>query len=41
MIELNEKLIEEVMKKVERFPTNSLMDKAEEAMKGISRSPFT
>ena len=40
LTELNEKLIEEVVKRVGRFSTNSLMDKAEEAMKGISRSLF-
>ena len=33
-------IIKEVMKRVGRFPANSLMDKAEEAMKGISRSLF-
>ena len=40
MLELNEKIIKEVVRRVGRILTNSLMDKAEEAMKGISKSPF-
>ena len=39
-IELNEKMIEEVVQRVGRIPTVSLEDKAEEAMRGISKSPF-
>ena len=39
-IELNEKMIEEVVQRIGRIPTGSPMDKAEEAMRGISRSPF-
>lgn len=40
LMKLNEKLIKEVVKIIRRFSTNSPMDKAEEAMKGISISPF-
>ena len=41
MIELNEKMIEEVVRRVGKILTGNLMDKAKEAMRGISRSPFT
>ena len=37
LIGLNEKLIEERMKRVGRFPANSPMDKAKETVRGISR----
>ena len=40
-IKLNEKMIEEVVQRVGRIPTGSPEDKAEEAMRGISKSPFT
>ena len=40
LIELNETIIEEVVRRVERISTNSPMDKIEEAMRGISKSPF-
>ena len=39
-MELNEKIVEEVVRRVGRISTNSPMDKEEEAMKGILRSPF-
>ena len=39
--ELRERDIEEATKRIGRFSTNSSMDKALEAMKGISKSPFT
>ena len=39
-IELNEKMIEEVVRRIGKIPTGSPMDKAEEAMRGISKSPF-
>ena len=39
-IKLNEKMIEEVIRKMGRIPAGSLEDKAEEAMRGISKSPF-
>ena len=41
LIELNENMIEEVVQRVGKIPTGNPMDKAEEAMRGISRSPFT
>ena len=40
MLELNENLIEEVVRIVGKFPAINLMDKVEEAMRGISRSLF-
>ena len=39
-IKLNEKMIEEVIRKMGRIPAGSPEDKAEEAMRGISKSPF-
>ena len=39
-MELNEKLIEEVAKRIGRFSTNNPKDKAEEAMRGNSKSLF-
>ena len=39
-VKLNEKMIEEVIQRVGRIPAGSLEDKAEEAMRGISKSPF-
>ena len=39
--ELSERLIEEVAKRIERASSNSLMEKALEAMRGISKFPFT
>ena len=39
-IKLNEKMIEEVVWKMGRIPAGSPEDKAEEAMRGISKSPF-
>ena len=38
--ELSERIIEEVVKRIKRVPTNSLTDKALEVMRGISKSPF-
>ena len=38
LIELNEKMIKEVVRRVGRIPTNSPMDKAKKAMRGISKS---
>ena len=40
MIELNEKMIEEVVRRVGRILMGSSIDKAEEAMRGISKSLF-
>ena len=40
-MELNEKIIEEVVRRVGKIPMNNPMDKAEEVMKGISKPPFT
>ena len=39
--ELCKKLIKEVAKRIGRAPTNSLMEKALEAMRGISKPPLT
>ena len=41
MLELHEKIIEEVFRRVGRISMSSPMDKVEEAMRGISRSPFS
>ena len=41
LMELNEKIIEEVVRRVGKIPTNKPMDKAKKAMRGISKSPFT
>ena len=40
LMELNEKMIEEVIQRVGKIPMNSPMNKAEEAMRGISTSLF-
>ena len=37
---MNEKMIEEVVRRVGRIPMGSPKDKAEEALRGISKSPF-
>ena len=39
-VKLNEKMIEEVVQRVGRIPAGSPEDKAEEAIRGISKSPF-
>ena len=39
-IKMNEKMIEEVIRRMGRIPAGSPEDKAEEAMRGISKSPF-
>ena len=39
--ELSERLIEEVAKRIGRAPTNTPIDKALEAMREISKLPFT
>ena len=40
LMELNEKMIEEVIRRLERIPTGNPMDKAEEAIRGISKLSF-
>ena len=39
--DLSKRLIEEVAKRIGRFSTNNSIDKALEAIRGISKSPFT
>ena len=39
-IQFNEKMIEEVVRRVGRIPTSSPEDKVEKAMRGIFKSPF-